>query len=153
MVSYPTILGLPQDKLNRQLYIRYLENVRFDKSLDVRVKALEDTPVVSTGTVTVTTVDAEDTPIEAEVFMATQALDDVANFETWFATYGVGMGTTENGECTLTHFDPETFQPTSDTSFEYGTYYILAMHDNDFNMNYELTVDGDETVTITITQE
>jgi len=113
------------------------------------------TEPVETGTVTVTTVDSEDTPLTGSiVVMGTQALDDIANFETWAVTYGVGMGTTDSsGECTLTHFDPQTFEPTSDTSFEYGTYYITAMKYTDFNMNYEVVVDGDETETITLTSE
>ena len=106
-----------------------------------------------TGTVTVTCQDSSENKVEgAIVVMGTQALDDPANFETWAATYGVGLGTTDNdGECTLAHFDPQTLEPTSDTSFEYGTYYLVSLGSDISSLNDELTVDGDEEVTITLT--
>ncbi len=42
MVKYPTILNLPQEDINRQLYTMVLKLQKENKELSERVKALED---------------------------------------------------------------------------------------------------------------
>lgn len=42
MVKYPTILHLPQEDINRQLYEMVLKLQKENKELSERVKALED---------------------------------------------------------------------------------------------------------------
>ena len=110
------------------------------------------TAPVSTGTVTVTCQDSEQTPLEyASIFlcdsnqMPTQQDDSMV----------VANGFTESdGTATLTLYDKETHQATEVTDIPFDDYYLFAVN-NDDSLNYTgtLTVDGDETVTITLTEQ
>lgn len=44
MVNYPTILNLPQEDINRQLYEMIVKLQKENKALTARVQALENNP-------------------------------------------------------------------------------------------------------------
>ena len=112
-----------------------------------------DTPTpTGTGTVTVTCVDSEDNPIkESSVLLSTEPIDFSSQDDTGFVAYGQ---TGTDGTVTLTLWDSTTHQPTQDTDVPYGTYYFGGFNGDGEIRSYTgtLTVDGDETVTITLTE-
>ena len=64
----------------------------------------------------------------------------------------VALGQTgSDGTVTLTLWDKETHQPTEVTDIPFDDYYIFAQRTNYQTYTSALTVDGDETVTITLT--
>ena len=145
MVNYPTILGLPQEDIDRQLYVGVL-------GLESRVKALENKPKptpTQTGTVTVTaTIDDGVTqiPIDANglVVLATEQIDWTDPDGTKFVA--VTQTFDETGTGTLATMEQSTDIP-------FGTYYLCAVDDpNAPTHEYSgtLTVDGDEEVNITL---
>lgn len=143
MVNYPTILGLPQEDIDRQLYVGVL-------GLESRVKALENKPKptpTQTGTVTVTCKVSDETPLEdAKVSLLInsppQSLDDV-----------IGGGVTGSDGTTMIYEIDGEGQPTQTVAqIPYGTYYLLAQEwMQGLLYNDTITVDGDEEVTITLT--
>ncbi len=143
MVNYPTILGLPQEDIDRQLYVGVL-------GLESRVKALENKPKptpTQTGTVTVTCIDSDETPLEdAKVSLLInfppQSLDDA-----------IGGGFTGSDGTTMIYELDSEGQPTQTVAqIPYGTYYLVAQEElQGLLYNDTITVDGDEEVTITLT--
>ena len=107
------------------------------------------TEAVSTGTVTVTCKDESENLLDgAEVML----------FEGEVSNDPFAYGTTDsNGVTTLTLWDAETHQPTQDTSIAFGTYVLLAQYvdaqEDSYIYQNNLTVDGDENVTATLTLE
>jgi hypothetical protein len=148
MVNYPTILGLPQEDIARQLYVGVL-------GLESRVKALENKPKptpTQSGTVTVTVLDGDDNdaPFEnATVFLC--STDDVpGQSDDNVVAYGK---TDANGESTLVLWDTSTHQPTEVDDIPFGNYYLIVNENGFKTYDEAFTVDGDETVTITLTSE
>ena len=102
----------------------------------------------NTGTVTVTCQDESENPLEnANVLLSTveqpSSLDEI-----------VGVGITDNtGTCTLMTLDPDTQQPSQTVAqVPFGNYYLNAT-DGEHDYIDTFVVDGDETVTITLTSE
>ena len=149
MVNYPTILGLPQEDIDRQLYVGVL-------GLESRVKALENKPKptpTGTGTVTVTCVDSEENPLrDSGVVLSTEPIDFSSQDDTGFVASGQ---TGTDGTATLNLWDTTTHQPTQDTDVPYGTYYFGGFNGDGIIKTYTgtLVVDGDEEVTITLTEQ
>ena len=120
------------------------------KNFEIELEA--ETPVVTTGTVTVTCQDEYNTPLNGAVVILSTDLQDPT---TW-----IGMGVTDNtGTVTLETIDTTGEQPSPSgtvADIDFGTYSLYAefseMGDT-FTYNGTLTVDGDETVTITLTSE
>ena len=143
MVNYPTILGLPQEDIDRQLYVGVL-------GLESRVKALENKPKptpTQTGTVTVTCKDSEENPLEdAKVAL-------LINFPPQSPDDAIGGGFTGSDGTTILYEPDSEGQPTQTVAqIPYGTYYLLAQKEGQGLVYTDpLTVDGDETVTITLT--
>ena len=105
-----------------------------------------------TGTVTVTCVDSEQQALnDCTVLLSTAPIDFDSQDDSDFVAYGTG----ENGVATLTLWDTTTHQPTEETQIPFDTYYIGAISTFGTPKTYNgtLTVDGDETVTITLTEE
>ena len=145
MVNYPTILGLPQEDIDRQLYVGVL-------GLESRVKALENKPKptpTQTGTVTVTaTVDdgEEQYPMgTGMVVLATAPVDwDKPDYSTFVAA---AQTFDETGTATLALVGGQS------TDIPFGTYYLCAAdiaQAPTSEYSGTLTVDGDEEVTITL---
>ena len=104
-----------------------------------------------TGTVTVTTVDSEQNPLEhSGVVLSTEPIDFSSQDDTGFVAYGL---TGSDGTVTLNLWDITTHQPTQDTDVPYGTYYFGGFNGDGGVKTYTgtLVVDGDEDVTITLT--
>lgn len=107
----------------------------------------------ATGTVTVTALDGYEEPAvplaEGTVVLATAQVD-------WgdpdLATYVVAVTRSfdENGTATLKVPDEYGLPTETDADVPYGTYYLCATGDS-IEYSGTLTVDGDETVTITLT--
>ena len=150
MVKYPTILGLSQEDIDRQLYLGVL-------GLERRVKDLEDNPKQKTGTVTVTCIDESEQPVsKCQAFLGTEPILEPPQTGENLVAYGRN----ESGnEITLQTFDPETFLPIG-TDIPYGTYYIYADNDEADRSDLlvytgEVTVDNatiEETFTLTPVQ-
>ena len=101
-----------------------------------------------TGTVTVTTVDSEQTPLENATCVLLHELAPPS------PTNVVGGGLTGSDGTTLLYEFDEQGQPTQTVKqVEYGDYYLIAQWDDENPLEYSgsLTVDGDEEVTITLT--
>ena len=120
------------------------------KNFTVELEAAAPT----TGTVTVTCLDSEENPLEN----AQAILSTVENPTS--ADVIVGIGVADNtGTCTLVEIDPQTMRPSQTVAeIEFGTYYLtgfLQREEQGMPVQYEyhgtLVVDGDETVTITLT--
>ena len=154
MVNYPTILGLPQEDIDRQLYVGVL-------GLESRVKALENKPKptpTGTGTVTVTTQYYEEDEQQYEPLSQTfvflcdtnqMPTDDDSNV---VASAKTTLNDDNVAIATLSLWDRETHQSTEVTDIPFGDYYLFGQK-NTWQYSGTLTVDGDETVTITLTQE
>ena len=106
-----------------------------------------------TGTVTVTCQDSESTSLEgANVFLLTENAEPSP-------TNLVGMGITDsNGTTLIYEVDDSHLQPTTTVKqVPYDDYYLISgwedEEENYYTYNGTLTVDGDETVTITLTGE
>ena len=148
MVNYPTILGLPQEDIDRQLYVGVL-------GLESRVKALENKPKptpTGTGTVTATVLYDETPQIGALVFLCTNDTIPSKQDDSMVVAMGV---TDDTGVTTLGIYDSSTHQPTSETAIPYDDYYLIAMDGDGVLSQYDepFTVDGNETVTITLTEQ
>ena len=135
MVNYPTILGLPQEDIDRQLYVGVL-------GLESRVKALENKPKptpTQSGTVTVTCQRYDEGELlrvrGCGVFICTELPPSEQTV----------VAETESGGDGVATFD----EP-----INYGDYFLFATDSTDtYTYTGELTVDGDETVTITLTEQ
>ena len=114
------------------------------KNFEIELEA--ETPVVTTGTVTVTCQDSEENPVEnATVVLSTvedpQSLDEV-----------VGAGITDNtGTVTLETVNGEGQPSGTVADVTFGTYYLSGTN-MEIRYSGTLVVDGDETVTITLTE-
>ena len=104
-----------------------------------------------TGTVTVTCQDESENPLaNSGVVLSTEPIDFSSQDDTGFVAFGQ---TGSDGTVTLNLWDITTHQPTQDTDVPYGTYYFGGYNADGGIKIYTgtLTVDGDETVTITLT--
>ena len=127
-------------------YEDYTENIKFRANHKTFTIPLEAIPV-STGTVTVTCQDSEENKLEYAIVKLCS--DD----QTPSASNLVGAGITdENGECTIMEVDDQLIPTEVVKQVEYGNYYLYGYNTDD-SLTYTgtLTVDGDETVTITLT--
>ena len=107
------------------------------------------TAPVETGTVTVTCQTDPDNPVSnALVYLC-----DTNEFPSQQDdSHIVAIGRTDsNGETTLALWDKTAHQPTQDDDIPFGNYYIFVTSAYD-PYSGTLTVDGDETVTITLTE-
>ena len=103
-----------------------------------------------TGTVTVTVQDSEQQPLKAtNLFLCNTDQLDPEDDSNWVAIEDSGP----SGTATLTIYDTATHQPTEETQIPFGSYYLFAIKANFETYSSALTVDGDETVTITLTEE
>ena len=102
-----------------------------------------------TGTVTVTCQNSEENPLAGtSVFLC--STDDVpGQSDENVVAYS---NTNGNGECTLALWDTSTHQPTQVTDIPFGDYYLIATKALYETYNESFTIDGDETVTITLTR-
>lgn len=106
------------------------------KNFEIELEA--ETPVVTTGTVSVTVTYKGNPQSGEEITLSTS--DDLSD-----TSAKVAVGTTgDDGTCTL-----KNQEDTEDIPF--GNYYIFAVYDNNTDYTSSLTVDGDEEVTITLT--
>ena len=146
-----TFLDMPYDTYSATVsaegYTSKTESIVFDathKSFTISLSA-----AVSAGTVTVTCKDESENLLDgAEVML----------FEGEVSNDPFAYGTTDsNGVTTLTLWDAETHQPTQDTGIAFGTYVLLAQYvdaqEDSYVYQNNLTVDGDENVTATLTLE
>ena len=104
-----------------------------------------------TGTITIICQDSEGNPAEnAECLLCSTdqipTPQDDSNIVAFSQTGSDGTGT-------LALWDKETHQPTEVTDIPFDDYYIFTQRTNYQAYTGELTVDGDETVTITLTSE
>ena len=132
-------------------YTTKTENIAFRSNHKNFTIALEQSG--GTGTVTVTTVDSEQNPLrDSGVVLSTEPIDFSIQDDTGFVAYGLTGG---DGTVTLTLWDITTHQPTQDTDVPYGTYYFGGFNGESSVKTYTgtLVVDGDETVTITLTED
>ena len=145
MVNYPTILGLSQEDIDRQLYVGVL-------GLESRVKALENKPKPTpTGTVTVTLLNTDSEEAKGVIYLCDS---NEAPYEDDSNVIAYGQTTRNTNPVTLTLYDVETHEPTEVTDIPFDTYYVFAKDNGDEEFyTGTLTVDGDETVTITLTGE
>lgn len=108
------------------------------------------TAEVSTGTVTVTCQDESENPLEfASIFLCDSNQMPTQQDDSMLVAEGLSES---DGTATLTLYDKETHQTTEVTDIPFDDYYLFAVN-NDDTLNYAgtLTVDGDETTTITLT--
>lgn len=134
-------------------YVTKTEELAFrsnHKNFEIELEA--ETPVVTTGTVTVTTVDSESNPLEnADVFLwDTDTFTDPTHLAG--AVY-----TSSDGTGTLKTLDGN-YEPTeTDAEIDFGTYYFNVEYTNgDVPLYYtgEFVVDSaTETVTLTLTEQ
>lgn len=136
-------------------YVTKTENIAFrsnHKNFSITLE--EDTPT-GTGTVTVTCVNEATDPItEVHSILLYTGEMPTPQQDSNLVAYG------SNGEgnvATLYLWDTTTHQLTDDPNIPFGTYNIFAdgLDENENSYNYmgTLTVDGDETVTITLTKQ
>lgn len=131
-------------------YTTKTENIAFRSNHKNFTIALESAS--GTGTVTVTCVDSEQQALQdCTVLLSTSPIDFDSQDDSDFVAYGLG----DNGVATLTLWDTTTHQPTEETQIPFDTYYIGAVCTLGTPKTYTgtLTVDGDETVTITLTEQ
>ena len=109
-----------------------------------------DTPTPpGTGTVTVTCQDSEEQPLKAvAIYLCNTNQLDLEDDSNFVAIEDSGL----TGTVTLTIYDTATHQPTEETAIPFGSYYLFATKDGFETYSSALTVDGDETVTITLTE-
>lgn len=150
MVNYPTILGLPQEDIDRQLYVGVL-------GLESRVKALENKPKptpTQSGTVTITVqyeFDGQTEPvINKGVMLYTGDTIPTPQDDSRLVSRNV---TNDEGVAEMTVWDTITHQATEVTDIPFGTYTLFSSDDDIYSYTGTLTVDGDETVTITLTEQ
>ena len=132
------------------------EELKFRSNKKTFTITLEESTATS-GTLTVTTVDSEQAPVEScMVFASDEQYNDFMTFMGAVEqdpTIALGMGLTDNtGEALLMTMG-ESFQPVEPTiTFEAGNHYIYAIS-GDFTKGYigTVSINGDTTTTITLT--
>ena len=135
-------------EVSKSGYLDYEENIKFranHKSFTLNIEAEPAT----TGTVTVTCQDGGETPLNsASIFLCDSNQMPTQQDDSMLVAYGI---TEEEGTVTLTLWDKETHQETEVTDIPFDDYYLFA---NTQTLSYAgtLTVDGDETATITLTE-
>ena len=105
-----------------------------------------------TGTVTVTCVEENQDPvINVNVFLCDSNQMPTHQDDSNLVAIGY---TGADGTATLTLWDKETHQPTEVTDIPFDDYYLFASDEDQlYTYSGALTVDGDETVTITLTEQ
>lgn len=135
-------------------YTTKTENIAFRSNHKNFTIALEQSG--GTGTVTVTGVYGDNQPLTELTDVLLYTGDGVPTIEDDSRFVAIG-GSGEDNVATLFLWDTTAHEPTQDTAIPYGTYNIYAEGTDDktniYTYNGTLTVDGDETVTITLTQE
>ena len=109
--------------------------------------------VTGTGTVTVTCQDSTQNPItDAKVYLSSHSTFDWENLPSEIEyVVGWGMSDETTGIATL-YYNDGTYEPTS-TDIPFGSYYLYAKSElGSEEYSGTLTVDGNETVTITLTE-
>ena len=130
-------------------YTSKTESIVFDathKSFTISLSA-----AVSAGTVTVTCQDSTQNPItDARVYLSSHSTFDWEDLPSELEyLVGFGMSDETTGIATLHYYDG-TQEPTG-TDIPFGSYYLYAKSElGSEEYSGTLTVDGDETVTITL---
>ena len=134
-------------------YTTKTENIAFRSNHKNFTIALESAS--GTGTVTVTGVYGDNQPLYQLVSVLLYTGDGVPTIED--DSRVVAVGGSDDNVAILVLWDSTAHELTQDTAIPYGTYNIYAEglddESNTYTYNGTLTVDGDETVTITLTTE
>lgn len=143
--------------ISKEGYVTATETLAFRSNHKNFTVTLEEAQVTG-GTLTVTTVDSTQAPVEGNyVFVSDEQYSDIMAFMGAVEqdpTIVLGMGQTDNtGECTLMTMS-EQGEPVEPTiTFEAGTHYLYAV-----NMTSQgvyigtVSINGDTTTTITLEQ-
>jgi hypothetical protein len=119
------------------------------KNFEVELEAAS-----STGTVTITVqyeFDGQTEPApNTAVMLYTGDTPPTPQDDSRLVSYNT---TNDEGVAEMTVYDTSTHQPTQVTDIPFGTYTLFSSDYDGFSYSGTLTVDGDETVTITLTEE
>lgn len=141
--------------ISKDGYVTKTENIAFrNNHKNFSITLEEDTPT-GTGTVTVTCVDSQATPLSKVHNMLLYTGDVLPTEED--DSMMVATGYNESGNVVeLLVWDTATHQPTEDKQIPFGTYNVIAEGEDTFSntvsYNGTLTVDGNEEITITLTR-
>lgn len=148
MSDEPSFDFLPWDELsvgvrrNRKKFYEYLVGV-------LNGEAPGPSPT-GTGTVTVTATDGDNLLSNVVIVLCTENRFPSGDDDSIVVAYNQ---TDNDGKATLLVWDTTLHQPTESTDIPYGNYYLLADGGIGEIYSEQLTVDGDKTITITLTSD